>query len=117
MSPHKKSEAAIIEDVAWKAIRKLGSRLQRAGKVVTPHAPLVIPDVVYLTVETLEEALEELKEKLPGRDERYLLEEFRASLVRLKWIVDALVAEGTIALFDLVERRRRGASGRAGPEG
>jgi hypothetical protein len=117
MSAHEESYAPVIEEVAWKTIRRLKRKLHEAQKVASAHAPLVQPDAYYLTIETLEEGLEELKEKFPERGDRGLLEDFRAELVTLKKLLDTLVAGGTIFLLELAKQEREETSGRAGPEG
>jgi hypothetical protein len=117
MSAHEESYASVIEEVAWKTIRRLRRKLHEAQKAASPHVPLVQPDAYYLTIETLEEGLEELKEKFPERGDRGLFEDLRAELVTLKKVVDTLVMGGSIFLSTLIKLEQTEDSKRAGTEG
>jgi hypothetical protein len=117
MSSQPEGYESILEEVAWQALRRLKRRISEAVNVASGHAPLVAPDVYAITMLTLVEAVDELAQKLPGKDERSLFEDVRAEFVRIKQLVDALVAGGTIAVFELAERRRRGTSEGAGAKG
>ncbi len=90
----------VFEEAVWEAIRNLGRKIIEAQKIASSNAPFVQPDAEYLTFETLSEIFEELKQKFPEESDRELFEDLRASLVRLKKLVDTLVLGATLILLE-----------------
>jgi hypothetical protein len=100
-------EASVIEESVWEAVRSLSKKLSEAERIATENAPYVEPDVEYLTLSTLIEVIDALKQKFPEKGDRELFEDLRASIVKLRRLVELLATGATLILFELAESERK----------
>jgi fructose-1,6-bisphosphatase len=93
--------------LAMRYVEKLKSLITHAMEVSKRHGMLVEPNMYYLTVKSLDEAVDELVQKT-GKSEEEVLLALREEFDRIRKVAESLLIVATLAL-DRLEKAKRAA--------
>jgi DNA-binding transcriptional regulator WhiA len=91
--------------LAMRYVEKLKSLITHAVEVSKRHDMLVEPNVYYLAVKSLDEAVDELIQKT-GKTEKEALLDLREEFRQIRAVAESLLIVATLALHELDNAKR-----------